>query len=464
MDTSVSIVILAAGLGTRMKSRRAKVLHHTGGRPLIEHVVRTCVRIVPPENVVAVVGHQAEEVEAAVAAYGIGFVRQTQQRGTGDAVVAAREVIEPRGGYVLVLCGDGPLIRESTLRQLIERELASGAAATLITTVMDDPTGYGRVITDEAGRIQTIVEQKAATPEQLAIQVTNTGVYCFRAAELWKYIDQIGTDNPAGEYYLTDMVGIFRRAGLPVDTSMVEDSGEVLGINTRVELARVDRIFRDRKVEELMLAGVTIEKPETVTIDSDVRIGRDTVVGPFCPNSGRHRDRRGLLGGRVQHRAGLPASATACRSASSPSSMSRRVDAGARVGPYARLRIGNHVEAGAAVGNFVELKKTHLGAGSKANHLAYLGDSVIGPGCNIGAGTITCNYDGQHKHQTTIGTGAFIGSNSTLVAPIEIGSGAYIGAGSVITRPVPDDALGLGRERQINKEDWAKKLRERGAK
>ncbi len=460
MDTPVSIVVLAAGLGTRMKSSMAKVLHRAGGRPLIEHVVRTCIRITAPENVVAVVGYQAGEVEAAVGHYGIRFALQTEQRGTGHAVMAARELVQPSGGLVVVLYGDGPLIKESTIRDLIDRERASNAAATLIANLMSDPTGYGRVITDERGRIQAIVEQKAATPEQLEIKVANSGIYCFRGDLLWKHIHEIGTNNPAGEYYLTDMVEIFRRAGYDVGTYLVEESSELQGINTRIELARVDRFFRDQKVEELMLAGVTIQKPETVVVDADARIGRDTVIGPFAQ----------ILGATE---IGENCSVGACsviRDSKIASHVQVKeftmiedsaIEARARLGPYARLRMSNHVEAGAAVGNFVELKKTRLGAGTKAQHLAYLGDSVIGPGGNIGAGTITCNYDGVNKHQTTIGEGAFIGSNSTLVAPVEIGAGSYVAAGSVITQDVPADALGLGRERQVNKEDWAKRRREK---
>ena len=458
MASPVSILILAAGLGTRMKSKKAKVLHRAGGRTLLGHVVHTCTRIVPPENVVAVVGYQAEEVRQSVAGSGIGFAGQTAQRGTGHAVMAARETLEAHGGLVAVLYGDGPLLSEETLRKLIEAQASSDAAMTLISTILDDPTGYGRLITGEDGRVEAVVEQKAATPEQLRIQAVNSGIYCFQADLLWKHIAGLETNPASGEYYLTDMVEIFRRAGHGVDVMHVEDSWELHGINSRVELAEVDRIFRERKVQELMLAGVTIEKPETVTIDAGASVGRDTLLGPFTQILGETeigedcvigacsivRDSKLADGVKIGEFSIINESV---------------LEEGATAGPYARFRTANHIEPGAAVGNFVELKKTRLGAGSKAMHLAYLGDSVIGEGVNIGAGTITCNYDGARKHQTKIGAGAFVGSNSTLVAPVDVGEGSYVAAGSVITERVPADALAVGRQRQSNKEDWASRRR-----
>jgi len=463
MEAPVSVIILAAGLGTRMKSRKAKVLHRAGGMPLVEHVVRLAATVTAPDRVIAIIGHQAEEVQSAVRHYGVRFAAQAEQRGTADAVATARDALSGEDGLVVVLVGDSPLLGEETLRELIERQQRSSAAATLITTRVDDPTGYGRVLTDDDGRITAIVEQKAATPEQLEICEINTGVYCFQAPLLWKHLAEIGTGNPAGEYYLTDIVEILRRAGHSVDTFPVEDYTEMLGINTRIELAEADRILRDRKVCELMLAGVTIERPETVTIDAGVRVGLDTVIGPFAQ----------ILGDtEIGEDCAVGAAAIV-----SNSKLGNRVEIGpftivnssevgdeARVGPFARLRMDNRLEAGAAVGNFVELKKTSMGPGAKANHLAYIGDAAIDANVNVGAGTITCNYDGVAKHPTTIGEGAFIGSNSTLVAPLEIGPGSYIAAGSVVTEPVPPDALALGRSRQTNKEGWAARRREVGRK
>ena len=459
MENSVSIVILAAGLGTRMKSRRAKVLHRAGGRTLIEHVVRMCRRVTDPARVVVVVGHQAEQVEAELAGYGVRFALQTEQRGTGHAVLAAREAAAGLGDFVAVLYGDGPLLTEATLRALIDKEIRSGAAATIITTTMGDPTGYGRVLTDAQGRVQAVVEQKAATPEQLAIKLANSGIYCFRAEPLWKHLAEIRPNNPAGEYYLTDMVEILRRAGHDVQALHVDDESELQGINSRADLARVDRLFRERKVQELMDAGVTVEKPETVTIDDGVTVGADVTIGPFVQILGETDIGEDCTVGAcsILRNAKLAAGVTVGEFTIVQDSV---IGEGAVVGPYARLRFGNEVAAGAAIGNFVELKKTRFGAGSKAMHLAYLGDSVIGADVNIGAGTITCNYDGLRKHPTVIGDGAFVGSNSTLVAPVEVGAGSYVGAGSVITEAVPPDALGLGRQKQINKPGWARHRRE----
>jgi len=457
METELTVVILAAGLGTRMESAKAKVLHRAGGQTLIEHVVDTALQLTSPDRIFVVVGHQADQVRRTLGSRGIGFIEQREQKGTGHALLVGRGVFSTLPGLLMVLYGDGPLISADTLRRLIAQQRESASAATLITTLLDNPHGYGRVIQD-AGRVRAIVEQKAATPEQLQIKEINSGIYCFAAADFWSHIDQIQPDNPAKEYYLTDIVEILNRAGRSVRAMRICNPSEVLGINNRIELAKVDALFRMRKVEELMLAGVTIEKPETVTIDSRVCIGIDTVLEPFAR----------ILGTTT---IGQECTVGACsivqdaeignRVAVGPftSILGSRIEDDAQVGPYSRLRMGAHVEAGAHVGNFVELKKTRLGAGAKAMHLAYLGDSDIGRGVNIGAGTITCNYDGVHKHATRIGDAAFVGSNSTLVAPVEIGAGAYLAAGSVITDPVPPDALGIGRARQVNKEGWARKRR-----
>ena len=457
---SLTVVILAAGLGTRMRSRRAKVLHRAGGLSLIEHVVNTACELTTPERVVAVVGHQAEHVEQLLGPRGLRFVRQTEQRGTGHAVMVCRDAIAALGGYVMVLYGDSPLLAASTLRRLTEQELAQDCAATLITTTLDDPTGYGRILLDEAGRVQAIVEQRAATPEQLSIRLANPGIYCFRADLLWRHIGELEPNNPAGELYLTDMVEIFRRHGHFCGTLHVDDPNQLLGINTRVELAEVDRIFRERKVRELMLDGVTIEKPDTVAIDASVSIGQDTIIEPFARILGSTRIGEDC---RIGAGAILRDSEIGDGVEIGPYTIvgSSRIEAGAHVGPFARLRLDNHVEAGAHIGNFVELKKTRLGAGAKAMHLAYLGDSEIGAKVNIGAGTITCNYDGVAKNKTRIGEGAFVGSNSTLVAPLEVGDESYIGAGSVVTDAVPAKALALGRGRQVIKEGWVEARRKK---
>jgi bifunctional UDP-N-acetylglucosamine pyrophosphorylase/glucosamine-1-phosphate N-acetyltransferase len=348
----------------------------------------------------------------------------------------------------------------ATLESLRDSQTDSDAAATLITTTLEDPTGYGRVILNDAGDVTAIVEEKACTPEQKKIKLINSGIYCFRSELLWKHIGEIEPNPASGELYLTDMAEILVRHDQRVRPMHVTDATELLGINTRVELAHADRILRGRKNEELMLAGVTIERPETVTIDIHVQAGTDTIIEPFARLLGAtHVGADCRIGaGAILENAILADGVTVAPYTLISDS---RVDAAAQVGPFARLRMDAHVGRDARVGNFVELKKTHLGDGAKSQHLAYLGDSDIGERTNIGAGTITCNYDGEKKHRTTIGANAFVGSNSTLVAPIEIGESSYIGAGSVITDAVPADALALGRGRQVIKQGWTKKPRKK---
>jgi bifunctional UDP-N-acetylglucosamine pyrophosphorylase/glucosamine-1-phosphate N-acetyltransferase len=458
MPKPVTIVILAAGLGTRMKSRQAKVLHRAGGKTLLQHVVDTALELAPPERVFVVVGHQAEKVRQSLETPGVGFIEQTEQKGTGHAVMIGREAMADLDGYLMVLYGDSPLLRTETLRRLIAQETEGAAAGVLMSAEMNDPFGYGRVIRDARGNVLDVVEEKAGTPEQLAVREANMGIYCFRADLFWKHVDEIQPNNPAREYYLTDMPAILNRAGYTVEAMRIDDPAEALGINDRAQLAEVDRIFRDRKRRAVMASGVTLIQPETITIDAAVEIGIDSIVEPFAQILGRTKIGENC---RVGACSIIVDSTLADEVEIGAFTMvgTSTLEHGAHAGPYARLRMENHVEADAHIGNFVELKKTRLGSGAKANHLAYLGDSEIGARVNIGAGTITCNYDGYKKHRTGIGEGAFVGSNSTLVAPIDIGAGAYVAAGSVITQPVPPDALGLGRSRQENKEDWAKKRR-----
>jgi len=456
MLPEVSVVILAAGQGTRMKSRMAKVLHCAGGKPLIEHALDAAFGIAPPSRVFVVVGHQADAVRAVVEGRGARTILQAEQLGTGHAVMCGEKELAGLGERLVVFYGDCPLIRAATLAQLLALQTQSASTCSLATTDLADPTGYGRVLRDANGDVSAIVEQKAATPAQLAVREINAGVYSFDAAAFWKHIHDVRPDNPAREYYLTDIAGIFIRAGLRVTALKIEDASELLGINNRVELAEADRILRQRKARELMLDGVTIERPETVAIDSGVRIGMDTIVSAFARITGRT-----VIGENC--RIGASAIIEDCEIGDNveifPFSIlsESRVDAGAHAGPFSRVRMGAHVETGAHVGNFVELKKTRFGAGSKSMHLAYLGDANIGRTVNIGAGTITCNYDGEKKHQTTVGEGAFVGSNSTLVAPVEIAGGSYIAAGSVITDDVPPNSLALGRARQVVKEGWKKR-------
>jgi bifunctional UDP-N-acetylglucosamine pyrophosphorylase / glucosamine-1-phosphate N-acetyltransferase len=465
MKSQINVVILAAGLGTRMKSKRAKVLHRAGGLSLIEHVVAASSAIAPADHTTIVVGHQAEQVRALLAPSGVRFVEQKGQKGTGHALLACRKSLASKSssvksGLVVVLYGDCPLLEPKTLRKLVRRQASGDAAATLITTRLEDPSGYGRVILGKRGEVRAIVEQKAATPEQLSIRSINSGIYCFQAHLLWRHLLEIRPDNPAHEYYLTDIVEILNRAGHTVAAMEVENPAELLGINDRVELAAADRIFRERKVRELMLAGVTIEKPETVTIDAAVRIGADSLVEPFAQILGKT-----TIGeeSRIGACAILRDSTLAAGVEIAPFThvVDSKIEAGAHIGPFARLRGGARIGSKARIGNFVELKNTRFGAGAKANHLAYLGDAEIGENANIGAGTITCNYDGASKHPTRIGKNTFVGSNSTLVAPLEIGDASYIGAGSVITDRVPPEALALGRARQVIKQGWAAKRKKK---
>jgi bifunctional UDP-N-acetylglucosamine pyrophosphorylase/glucosamine-1-phosphate N-acetyltransferase len=446
---NTTVVILAAGKGTRMRSRRAKVLHRAGGLALVEQVADAARAVTSPERIVVVVGHQANQVEELLDPLGVLFVRQVEQKGTGHALACCRETIEHNGGLVMVLYGDTPLLSGDTLRQLRDQQEESAAAATLITTDLPDPTGYGRVILDKSGAVSAIVEQKACTAAQKKIHRINSGIYC-----LWKHLEEIKPNKAAGEYYLTDMAEILTKHGHRVEAMHLEDSTELLGINTRVELANADRILRRRKNEEVMLSGVTIEMPETVTIDPHVRVGQDTVIEPFVRLLGSTDvgEECHIGAGAIIESSGLAHGVTVLPYTLIAQS---HIDTGARVGPFSRLRMDARVGPRARVGNFVELKQARLGAEVKSQHLAYLGDVDIGDGANIGAGTITCNYDGETKHKTRIGAGAFIGSNATLVAPIEVGADSYVGAGSVITDPVPPQALALGRGRQVVKEGWA---------
>ncbi|HAX43674.1 MAG TPA: bifunctional UDP-N-acetylglucosamine diphosphorylase/glucosamine-1-phosphate N-acetyltransferase GlmU [Bryobacteraceae bacterium] len=460
MSIPVSAIILAAGLGTRMRSKMAKVLHRAGGGHLLEHVIAAGRAVAPADRITAVIGHQAERVRAAVEHHGVSFATQKEQLGTGDAVNACRDLAQHAEGRIIVLYGDCPLLRGETIAGLLAHHIEQGCAATLITTHLDDPTGYGRIYRDDAGRVVKIVEEKACLPEEKLLKEINSGIYCFEAAALWPALAELRPNPASGEYYLTDIPEILARTGLKTAAYVVDDPHEILGINTRLELADVDRILRGRRTRELMIAGVTIEQPETVRIDTGVEVGIDTVIGPFAQLRGRTRVGEGCTIGACsivedsELGDGSVVEAFTVVTAS-------RVGEGAQVGPFARLRMGAQVEEGAHAGNFVELKKTKLGAGSKAMHLAYLGDATIGENANIGAGTITCNYDGKKKHPTVIGDGAFVGSNSTLVAPVEIGEGSYVAAGSVITKPVPADALGIGRGHQAVKEGWAKQRREK---
>ena len=454
---------MAAGKGTRLKSKRPKVLHEVGGKPLLAHVIRSATAVVPPQNIYVIIGHEAERVRAAVAHTGVNFVVQAEQRGTGHAIQTARTALAQFANF-LVLSGDAPLIRPETIRRIRDFHTAHGATMTILTAKPSDPTGYGRVLREGAtDRVAAIVEQKSLRPEQSDVGEINSGFYAFHSEPLFANIDRLSTDNPHGEYYLTDMAALLVAKGHKVLAIRAHDPDEVLGANTIAELVSLDANLRMRKARELMSQGVTIFRPETCVIDDEVRIGGDTSIEPFVQLLGntslgencRIRSYSVITNSRIGNDVNIRPGSIVDESS---------IATGAIIGPYSHIRPGSEIGEGAHVGNFVETKKAHLGRGSKANHLTYLGDVEIGAGVNVGAGTITCNYDGVNKHKTVIEDGVFVGSDSTLVAPLKIGQGAYIGAASCITQDVPADSLAIARGVQVVKDGWAKRRREERGK
>jgi len=453
-----AIAILAAGKGTRLKSKLPKVLHQIAGRPLLGHVVRAASQIVAPADIFCIIGHEAERVRAEIAPLGVQFIEQLEQRGTGHALMQCADALAAYD-HVLVLSGDVPLIRPETVASVRDFHIANAAAMTILTAEPPDPFGYGRIVRRKVNgvytdQVQAIIEQKQLTSEQESIGEINSGIYAFNIAELFARIGRLSTDNPHGEYYLTQIAAILQRDGKPVLALRTAHSSEVLGVNTRRELAQLDSILRERKTRELMDNGVTIFKPETVLIDDAVTVGADTVIEPFVQLLGETTIGEDCLIRSYSVLTNLQV-ANGVRINQGTIADDSTVAEGAIIGPFARLRLGSEIGPEAHVGNFVETKKAKLARGAKANHLTYLGDAEIGERTNIGAGTITCNYDGVNKHKTIIGAGAFIGSDTTLVAPVRIGNGAYVGAASCITKDVPDDSLGLTRPHQLTREGWA---------
>ena len=452
----LAIVILAAGKGTRLKSSLAKVLHRAGGRALVEQVLRACAPLGAKKTVV-VVGHQAEQVAAVVEPAGASIVLQQPQHGTGHAMQVARRTLG-KAKLVVVLPGDAPLVRTETLRALVAAHRAGNAAATLLTAVVSDPSGYGRVVRKSETHVGAIVEESQLTDDQRELNEINSSIYCFTLEKLWPALAQVKPNNRHREVYLTDAIAILASKGETVLAQVASDPREVLGCNTRVDLAEVDRIFREWKRNALMNAGATIQLPETVLVDPEVTAGEDTVI-----ESGVHLLGKTKIGARCIIRTGsvLTDAILGDDVIVEPHCVvsQSRLDDGVTIGPFARLRMDSHLKAKAHIGNFVELKKTTVGEGTKAGHLTYLGDAKLGAKSNIGAGTITCNYDGFHKHPTIIGDRVFIGSNAALVAPVRLGDGAYVAAGSTITDNVPAEGLGIARSRQVNKPSWASKKR-----
>ena len=451
---------MAAGKGTRLKSKHPKVLHEVGGKPLLAHVIAAATKVVPAADVYAIIGHEAPRVRGALEHTGVNFVLQEEQRGTGHALMVARDALAPYD-HVIVLSGDAPLITPETIQRLRDFHLQKKAAMTLLSAELANPTGYGRVLrkNPKSHEVKAIVEEKSASPAQKKIREINSGFYAFAVKPLYTRINDLKTDNPHREYYLTDMAAIFSKVKAKVVATKTTKPAEILGSNTRAEMVELDALVRMAKCRQLMDAGATIFYPQTCVIDAQVEVGPDTVIEPFVQLLGHTR-----IGSdcRIRSYSVIQNSEIGDNVTIRPGSLldEAHVAAGAIIGPYSHLRPGSEIGEAAHVGNFVETKKIKLGKGSKANHLTYLGDAEIGAGVNIGAGTITCNYDGVHKHKTEIGDNVFVGSDSTLVAPIKIGQGAYVGAASCITEDVPENSLALGRARQTTKEGWAKSKRE----
>lgn len=444
----VNVVVLAAGQGSRMKSSLPKVLHPLAGRPLAQHVVDTARQFA--SDITLVIGHGGEAVRAHFDGQPLNFAVQDEQLGTGHAVAQALPEL-PDSGTVLVLYGDVPLTRAETLTRLVAQ--VDDRSLALLTVTLDDPSGYGRILRNAAGAVQAIVEEKDASVEQKAIQEVNSGIMAMPARVLHDWLPRLGNDNAQGEYYLTDLIAMAVREGLTVRSAEPDDIEETLGVNNRVQLADLERRYQRRQAEQLMLAGCSLADPARVDVrgslsvgpdcridinavfEGEVTLGSGVQIGPNCVI------RNARLGDGVVVEANTVIDQA-------------ELGAGASVGPFARIRPGTQLGEGAKVGNFVETKNARVEAGAKINHLSYVGDARVGAGANIGAGTITCNYDGANKHHTDIGAGVFVGSNSTLVAPVALEDGAFIGAGSVITKTAPADQLSIGRARQVSISKW----------
>ncbi|MBO1436496.1 bifunctional UDP-N-acetylglucosamine diphosphorylase/glucosamine-1-phosphate N-acetyltransferase GlmU [Meiothermus sp. CFH 77666] len=456
-----AVVILAAGLGTRMKSKLPKVLHPLLGKPLVGYCIDTAFAS-GAEKVVVVIGHGAERVRQTFEGYpNLHFVVQEQQLGTAHALAQAQPVLAGFQGPIVVTQGDTPLTRVETLTGLVAAMQAEGAGMALLTMRLDDPTGYGRILRDEQGQILGNVEQKDATLEQQAIREINPGVYCFDPT-LWEKLKRVGNQNAAGEYYLPDLIRIYREAGQKVASVESKDTGELLGVNSRAQLAEVERVLLQRLRADWMNRGVRMIQPETIYLEPGVELAPDVTLWPGVILRGQTRLGEGVevgaysvLTDTVVEAGGKIKSHTVCDEA--------YVSSGADAGPFARLRPKAYLEEGAHVGNFVELKNARLGKRAKAGHLAYLGDAEVGEESNIGAGVITANYDGQRKHKTTIGKRVFVGSNSVLIAPVTLADGSFIAGGSGINQDVPEDALAIARERQRNIEGYMKRKRGEGS-
>lgn len=453
--SDIHVVILAAGKGTRMKSSRPKVLHGVAGRPMIDYVLRAAATL-SPKTTTLVVGHLKEMLRQGLKHHKqLQFAVQDPQLGTGHALLQTAPVLEREEGVVLLLSGDVPLLSRHTLAALLARHEESGAAATVLTALVEQPYGYGRIVRNR-NKVSRIVEERDASPAERKIKEINSGIFAFSLGPLFDALRGLATGNAQGEYYLTDLIAAFRRRKLGVEAMVLGDPNEIRGINSRSELAEASRIVRQKKNDELMAAGVTIEDPATTYIDDDVVVGADTVIHP-----GVHLEGNTKVGASCEIHSGVRIVNSVLDDRVTIQDFcvinGARLASGVTVGPFAHLRQESVLHESVHIGNFVELKKVVLGAGSKAGHLTYLGDAVVGEKVNVGAGTITCNYDGERKHQTVIEDGAFIGSDSQLVAPVTIGRGAYVGSGTTVREDVPPGALAVSAGKQRNIPDWKAK-------
>lgn len=455
----LSVIILAAGKGKRMRSGVAKVLHPLLGRPMLSYPLEVVLDEVRPEKTVLVIGHQADVIRQTFADPRITFCHQQQQLGTGHAVAVTADILRGFPGTILILSGDTPLLRGATLRGMVDHHKGQGADLTIMTATREDPNGYGRVVRASSGKVRKIVEEKDATEKELGVREINAGVYCIEAPFLFTVIATLRPENAQGEYYLTDIVEEALRQKKRVATYTPQDPDEALGINTRIDLANAEEILADRIRRRWMQEGVTIHDPKSVYIESTVHIGADTVIFPNTYLNGDTFIGEGcLIGPHVQissSRIGNRVEVRFCTFIKESTIADDVI-----IGPFSHLRPQSQIERGAKIGNFVEVKKSRIGEGTKANHLAYIGDAQVGRWVNIGAGAITCNYDGYQKHRTIIEDGVFVGSNASLVAPLSLGEGSVVGAGTTVTRDVPPHALAVGRAKQKLIRGWRKKIRE----
>ncbi len=462
----VITIILAAGKGTRMKSDLVKVLHPLLGVPMLSFPIDLSLNGIRAEKTIVVIGHQAEKIKVIFKDLPVHFVLQKEQLGTGHAVLQAIPYFQDYQGTVLVLYGDVPLVKAKTIRSFMEVYRENESTLSVLTAVVGDPTGYGRIIRSPEGWLERIVEEKDALEEERLIREINTGIFCVKALHLVEGLKEIRSENAQGEYYLTDLVQIIRKKGLRCSAHMVEDPMEVMGINTRVDLAIAHEVLRQEKLKELMLSGVTVLDPKNTYVDRMVEIGQDSILHPNCILQGRTKiGQRCIIESNSKVTDSILGDEVTIRANSVITES--KIEEGAIIGPFAHLRPLSEIKSGAKIGNFVEVKKSIIGKGSKANHLAYIGDSTVGEKVNIGAGTITCNYDGMAKHQTIIEDGVFVGSNVELVAPVKVGKNATIGAGTTVTKDVPEGSLAISRMRQRNIRGWSKKkenLRKKGSK